>query len=120
MIDPLEPHTRIVSCYSTDQDIIASWGSFTAQDDLTLRSVRFTAGPDAGVGRNTFVLSADPDLSPLMKNEVSTDFRLIAVVNDIVNSVVNVWDDLAFPLAKGQTLYWGSQGSFDLIQLYFS
>ncbi len=95
-------------------------GSFTAPEDLTLREVRFTPG-DTVTGPYIMIVSTDPDLTPLLGSEVSNQFQLIENVDQVTTRTISTrtFQNLSFPLLKGQTLYLGG-GSLDIFQLIFS
>lgn len=100
-------------------------GSFKAPEDLTLRQVIFTTSSQFGFAQqtNAQVLSLDPDLTIPAAEAVSQAFQLTFISDlepgvSIASSMT--FKDLAFPLLKGQTLYWGGSGVNDLIQLIFS
>lgn len=123
MIDPFEPHTTVVGAFTTGllpQPTVQ--GSFTAPEDLTLRQVLFSTMPDALSDGNVQVLSLDPDLTLLEPAEVNQQFQLIAVTGNSPKGAEHLtwFRDLAFPLLKGQTLYWGGSGVNDIVQLFFS
>lgn len=113
MIEDLEPKTVVMTGSSIEPGTIFDLVmSFTAQQDLTLRGVVFT-------GTKQQLLTIDADLTPLVKGQQNSDFQLLAIDSTGIGSQV-FFNDLAFPLAKGQTLYWGNQGADCTIQLFFS
>jgi hypothetical protein len=108
-------------------------GRYTAREDLTLRQVIFTSAPSGiigSVGRSVQIVSTDPDFTLLNPGQVGEEFQLISVnewpipTDDPFNfwghSARTMFQNLSFPLLKGQTLYWAGNGPSDLVQLIFS
>lgn len=121
MIDPLEKHLAVVvTRFGAPFTQPALQGSFTAPEDLTLREVRLTAC-DLGAAAYTMVVTTDPDLTILQSPEISTAFQLIAFLDPFTLKVpvTEIFQNLSFPLLKGQTLYLGGANS-DNFQLIFN
>ena len=95
MIDPLELKTRVLS--STGSLASGVLWTFTADDDLTLRSVKMNYG----------ILSVSPTLTGPESGKTLDEFYLNAGLDATWKS----WDILAFPLPKGTKLYWGNLGA---------
>lgn len=88
--------------------------SFTAPEDLTLRAAIFS-------GSGNQMLSLDPDFTQPDQNGFTPDFQLFAADYSLGKPQLFVFDDLAYPLLKKQTLYWGTTGPSDCqLQLFFS
>ncbi len=119
MIDPLEAKSVLVTL-----DGNAAWtqiqGSFTAPEDLTLRQVHLTA-TDTGSSAYVMAVSADPDVTQPVAGEVMSSFQLIALLDPqkAGTAVTHSFENLSFPLLKGQTIYLAGSNS-DIFQLIFS
>ena len=94
MIDPTERMTVCVSLAalsSAETWVLA--GTFTAEEDLTLRQVHFSS-------TGTQALSTDPLFTRPANGQQSNDFQLR-------NAMGSTWTDLAYPVPRGTKLYWG-------------
>jgi len=89
--------------------------------DLMLRQVHFTQGDVITAGGYLLVVSTDPDLTAPDPAAVSTAFQLTAFLDASVGKVplTQSFENLAFPLLKGQSLYLGG-GGIVIFQLIFS
>ncbi len=119
MIDPIESPSKLVTLApGVGIFVNNALGSFTAPEDLTLRQARFTMGDNAAYSA---WVTTDPDQSQVDPNTVATSFQLVATVDQSTSAIPQliVFENLSFPLVKGQTLYMGGSGR-DTIQLIFS
>jgi len=101
MIDPSEPKTRLAVINDTAVAAYSLAGTIVLDEDATLRQVHMQAKDFSGVQPfGDAVLTTDPDFTGPQVNITSTDLWLSSQLS-------RSWTDLAFPVYKGQKLYWG-------------
>lgn len=108
MIDPLEPKTRTCVFNDTAVSPYTQAGVFTADEDITLRAVYMNQKDWSGMApQGDAVLSTDPDFTGPQIGTAFPDLWLDSRLN-------TSWENLVFPISKGQKLYWGVSAATSL------
>lgn len=105
----------MLSAASQDQsENFAVVATFTAEEDLTLRQVHFICDSLIGAAKN-MALSTDPSFTRPPTGTTSNEFQLRPPVQNTIAQAYS-FENLAFPIRKGQKLYWGIDGTAQVDQ----